>query len=70
MTLSLRMAVESPLVTTDVINIAVLPYLAIRHGVEDVPTVVANGRRAVVGILGEDEFVDRVLAAAVPIPAQ
>jgi hypothetical protein len=60
--LSTRLAIESPRITTDVINIAVLPYLAIRHGVDDVPTTVVNGRKACVGALPEADFV-RVIAA-------
>ena len=63
MSLSARLAIESPLISVDVINVAVLPYLAIRHGVDDVPTIVANGRRACVGVLSEDEFAQRVLAS-------
>ena len=66
MSLSARLAIESPLVRADVINVAVLPYLAIRHRVDDVPTTVANGRKACVGALPEDEFARRVLAARVP----
>jgi len=62
--LSARLAVESPWITTDVINIAVLPYLAVRHGVDDIPTTVVNGRKACVGALPEDAFVRAVLEAA------
>jgi hypothetical protein len=62
--LSTRLAIESARITADVINVAVLPYLAVRHGVDDVPTTVVNGRKACVGVLSEDEFVRRVLAHA------
>jgi hypothetical protein len=62
--LSTRLAVESPRITTDVINVAVLPYLAVRHGVDDIPTTVVNGRKACVGVLSEEEFVRRVLSRA------
>jgi Thioredoxin domain len=62
--LSARLAVESPWITTDVINIAVLPYLAVRYGVDDIPTTVVNGRKACVGALPEDDFVRAVLKAA------
>jgi hypothetical protein len=58
------MAIESPHVTTDVINMAVLPYLAVRHGADDTPTTVVNGKKACVGVLSEEEFAERVLAAA------
>jgi hypothetical protein len=62
--LSTRLALESPLVTTDVINMAVLPYLAVRHRADDTPTTVVNGVKACVGVLAEEVFVERVLAAA------
>jgi hypothetical protein len=61
--LSARLAIESAHVTTDVINVAVLPYLAVRHQADDTPTTVVNGRKTCVGVLPEDEFVTRVLAA-------
>ena len=64
MSLSARLAVESPWITTDVINIAVLPYLAIRHGVDNIPTTVVNRRKACVGALPEDDFIRAVLEAA------
>jgi hypothetical protein len=60
--LSTRLAIESSHVTTDVINMAVLPYLAVRHGADDTPTTMVNGRKACVGVLPEEEFVERVLA--------
>jgi hypothetical protein len=62
--LSARLAVESPWITTDVINIAVLPYLAVRYGVDDIPTTVVNGRKVCVGALPEDDFVEAVLKTA------
>jgi hypothetical protein len=64
--LSARLAIESPHVTTDVINMAVLPYLAVRHGADDTPTTVVNGRKACVGVLPEDDYVARIIAAARP----
>lgn len=64
MSLSTRLAIESPHVTTAVINMAVLPYLAVRHAADDTPTTVVNGRKACVGVLPEEEFVERALAAA------
>jgi hypothetical protein len=60
--LSARLAMESPRVTTDIINVAVLPYLAIRHHADDTPTTVVTGRKACVGVLTEEEFVRRVFA--------
>jgi len=65
--LSARLAIESPWVTTDIINMAVLPYLAVRPQADDTPTTMVNGRKACVGALPEEEFVRRVLAVgAVP----
>lgn len=57
MALSARLAIESPWITTDVINVAVLPYLAVRYAVDNVPTTVVNRRKACVGILAEQDFV-------------
>jgi hypothetical protein len=62
--LSARLAIESPRITTDIINMAVLPYLAVRHQADDTPTTVVNGRKACVGVLPEDEFVTRILAVS------
>jgi hypothetical protein len=59
--LSARLAIESPWITTDVINMAVLPYLAVRHQADDTPTTVVNGRKTCVGALAEDEFVRRIV---------
>jgi len=60
--LSARLAIESPWITTDVVNITVLPYLAVRYGVDNVPTTVVNGKKACVGVLAEDEFVREIVA--------
>ena len=69
MSLSSRLAIESPWITTDVINMAVLPYLAVRHQADDTPTTLVNGRKTCVGALPDDEFVRRVVAAgATPVP--
>ena len=62
MSLSAALAIESSWVTTDIVNVTVLPYLAVRHHADDTPTTVVNGRKACVGVLGEDEFVSRLLA--------
>ena len=62
MSLSARLAIESPWITTDIVNIAVLPYLAVRYGVDNVPTTVVNGKKACVGVLAENEFVREIVA--------
>ena len=64
MALSGRLALASPLVTTDVIMVSTFPYLAIRYGASDIPATVANGRLAFMGAYPEAEYVDRVMAAA------
>jgi len=61
--LSARLAIESPWITTDIVNIAVLPYLAVRYGVDNIPTTVVNRRKACVGVLAEEDFVREILAA-------
>jgi hypothetical protein len=61
--LSARLAIESPWITADIINIAVLPYLAVRYGVDNIPTTVVNRRKASVGALAERDFVRAVIAA-------
>jgi len=66
--LSTRMAIESELLTTDVIMVNLFPYLAIRHQVDNVPTTVINGKDKLVGPLSEPDYVGRVLAAAEPGP--
>jgi len=68
--LSARLAIESPRITTDVVNLAVLPYLAVRHQADDTPTTVVNGQKACVGVLTEEEFVTRVLAAGEAEPSR
>ena len=64
MSLSARLAIESPWITADIINIAVLPYLAVRYRAEDTPTTVVNGRKACVGAMADEEFISRILAQA------
>lgn len=58
------MAMESELLTTDVIMVNLFPYLAIRHQVDDVPTTVIDGKAKLVGPLREPEYVGQILAAA------
>jgi hypothetical protein len=62
--LSARLALESALITTDVVMVPLFPYLAIRYGVTDVPTTVVDGIARVVGPRPEDEFVDAIVSAA------
>jgi len=59
--LSARLAIESPWITTDIVNIAVLPYLAVRYGVDNIPTTAVNRRKSCVGVLAEEEFVREIV---------
>lgn len=63
MSLSTRLALESDLVTTDVVSVALFPYLAVRYQADDVPTTVVNGRKAHAGAAAEEDYVRRVVAA-------
>ena len=56
--------------TTDVIMVPLFPYLAVRYGVGDVPTTVVNGRPAVVGPRGEDEYLRAILASVGTAPGR
>jgi hypothetical protein len=60
--LSTGLAVASPLVTTDVIMVNLFPYLAVRYQADDVPTTAIDGRKAIVGVVDEAEYVARVVA--------
>jgi hypothetical protein len=62
--LSARLAVESELITTDVVMVPLFPYLAIRHGVGDVPTTVVDGVPRVVGPRSEEDFVEAIVSGA------
>ena len=63
MALSARFALASTHVTTDVVMVPLFPYLAVRHGVADVPTTVVNGTTRVVGPLAEDAYLTALLAS-------
>ena len=61
MSLSARLALESDLVTTDVVMVNLFPHLAVRYHADDVPTTVVNGKTAIVGDCPADEYVARIL---------
>jgi protein-disulfide isomerase len=57
------MAVESALVTADVIEAMEFPDLAQRYGVRGVPKIVVNDRVEFVGALPEPQYLARVRSA-------
>jgi len=58
--LSTHAALASPLVTTDVVMINLFPYLAVRYQAGDVPATVIDGRRAIVGSVTEDAYIEAI----------
>ena len=59
--LAYAMAVESPLVATDVIEAEEFPDLARRYGLRQVPLTVINEFSTVAGMVSEAELLDRVM---------
>ncbi len=64
-----KFAMETDLVTADMVEATEFPELSMRYDVMGVPKTVANERSAAEGMLPEDAFLDQVLAAAAPQPA-
>lgn len=64
--LAAKMAAESPLVATELINTPDFPVLSQRYRVETSPRTIVNDRVEFNGARAEDEFVEKVLAAVVP----
>ena len=64
MRLACQLAVESDLVTADVVEASEFPELLRRYGVRAVPRTLVNGTTAIDGALPEVKFVEEVLAAA------
>jgi predicted DsbA family dithiol-disulfide isomerase len=62
--LAQQLAVESELVTADLVEITEFPDLARRYQVRAVPRTVVNGTAAIEGALPESEFVKAVVAGA------
>jgi predicted DsbA family dithiol-disulfide isomerase len=58
------MAVESDLVTADLVEVTEFPQLAQRYRVRAVPRTVVNETTSIEGALPEAEFVKAVVAAA------
>ncbi len=64
MRLAHQFAMESDLVTADMVEASEFPQLAMRHAVMTVPKTVVNDRPAADGMLPEGAFLEVILAAA------
>lgn len=64
MRLAQQLAVESDLVTADLVEVTEFPLLAQRYSVRAVPRTVVNETVSIEGALPESEFVNAVVAAA------
>jgi predicted DsbA family dithiol-disulfide isomerase len=62
--LAQQLAVESDLVTADLVEVTEFPHLAQRYSVRAVPRTVVNETVSIEGALPEAEFVKAVVAAA------
>lgn len=58
-----QMAIESPMVTADVIEVSEFPEVAQRYRVYGVPKVIINDRVTFEGALPEGRFLDKVIEA-------
>jgi hypothetical protein len=59
-----QFAMESDLVTADMVEASEFPQLAMRHAVMGVPKTIVNNRSAADGMLPEGAFLDVILASA------
>ncbi|MEM2816063.1 MAG: thioredoxin family protein [Candidatus Bathyarchaeia archaeon] len=59
-----KFAVESALVTADVVDVSEFPHLGLKYGVMGVPKTVINDKVEFVGAMPEDIFLEYVLLAA------
>ena len=57
------MALESPHISADIVEVQEFPALANRYAVRSVPLTVINENIRFTGAVPEQEFVDRVLQA-------
>jgi hypothetical protein len=62
--LAQQLAVESDLITADLIEVTEFPHLAQRYSVRTVPRTIVNETVSIEGALPESEFVKAVVAAA------
>ena len=64
MRLAQQLAVESDLITADLVEVTEFPHLAQRYSVRAVPRTVVNDTASIEGALPEIDFVRAVVAAA------
>lgn len=64
MRLAQQLAVESDLISADLVEVTEFPHLAQRYHVRAVPRTVVNDTSSIEGALPESEFVKAVVAAA------
>ena len=64
MRLAQQLAMESDLITADLLEVTEFPHLAQRYQVRAVPRTVVNETASIEGALPESEFVKAVVAAA------
>jgi predicted DsbA family dithiol-disulfide isomerase len=62
--LAQQLAMESDLITADLVEVTEFPHLAQRYQVRAVPRTVVNDTASIEGALPESEFVRAVVAAA------
>jgi predicted DsbA family dithiol-disulfide isomerase len=62
--LAQQVAVESDLVSADLVEITEFPHLAQRYQVRAVPRTIVNETGSIEGALPEAEFVEAIIAAA------
>lgn len=65
-----QMAVESPRVRADIIEVSEFPHVANRYNVMGVPKVVINETRGFEGALPPAAFLEHVLAAGGPAESE
>lgn len=63
MRLAQQLAIESDLVTADLVEVTEFPHLAQRYQVRAVPRTIVNETAAIEGALPEAQFVEAVIAA-------
>lgn len=64
MRLAQQLAIESDLVTADLVEITEFPHLAQRYQVRAVPRTIVNETGVIEGALPEAQFVEAIISAA------